>query len=318
MPSPDPDQTPDPSDDTPLREVDPTILHDARAHDTRSARPVPPGLHLIATPIGAARDITLHALDLLAGADILAAEDTRSLRKLMEIHAIPVRNRPVLAYHDHNGAAMRPRISAALEAGKSIVYASEAGTPLVADPGFQLARSVISDGYPLHSAPGPSAVLAALTVAGLPSDRFCFMGFAPAQGGARKHFLNDAANIPATLIFYESPKRIHRFLTELCEIMGPDRQAALCRELTKKHEEVLRMTLGEMADVLADRSMKGEIVLVVDRAPPVTANADDLDHALARAMADMTLKEAVAHVTAELGLPRRVVYQAALARGKAQ
>lgn len=293
-------------------------MHRAMAHDTRGARPVPPGLHLIATPIGAARDITLHALDLLAGADILVAEDTRSLRKLMEIHRISSKNRPVWAYHDHNGAAMRPRIISALEDGKSLVYASEAGTPLVADPGFQLARTVVEQGFALHSAPGPSAVLSALTLAGLPSDRFCFMGFAPAQTGARKQFLTEAAAIPATLIFYESPKRIHRFLTELCDIMGSERKAALCREMTKKHQEVLRMTLGDMISALADRTLKGEIALVVDRGAAVTANSDDLDRALTQALEDMTLKEAVAHVTAELGLPRRSVYQAALAKGKPQ
>lgn len=317
MPSPDNDA----ADDTPqdLPDNAPSDEgHTGSVHDARAARAIPPGLHLIATPIGAARDITLHALDLLAGADILAAEDTRSLRKLMEIHGISSRNRPVWAYHDHNGAAMRPRILAALDAGKSVVYASEAGTPLVADPGFQLARTIIANGHPLHSAPGPSAVLAALTLAGLPSDRFCFLGFAPAQGGARRQVLTEAAKIPATLVFYESPKRIHRFLTELCDIMGPDRQAALCREMTKKHQEVLRMTLGDMVAELSDRTLKGEIALVIDRGAAVTANADDLDQALDKALATMTVKEAVAHVTSELGLQRRVVYQAALAKGKSQ
>ena len=308
---PSPDHTPDDTETVPTPPPMP-------AHDRRNARPIPPGLHLIATPIGAARDITLHALDLLAGADLLAAEDTRSLRKLMEIHGISVNDRPVLAYHDHNGAAMRPRIMGALNAGKSVVYASEAGTPLVADPGFQLAREVVAQGHALHSAPGPSAVLAALTLAGLPSDRFCFMGFAPAQTSARQHMLTEAAAIPATLIFYESPKRIHRFLNELCDIMGKDRQAALCREMTKKHQEVLRMTLGDMVSELAGRSLKGEIALVIDRGAAVTASEDDLDAALTKALGQMTLKEAVARATAELGLQRRVVYQAALAKGKAQ
>ena len=296
---------------------DPT---DADEAPGRAAQPhkIPPGLHLIATPIGAARDITLHALDLLAGADMLLAEDTRALRRLMEIHGIALGDRRILPYHDHNGAQMRPRIMAALAAGKSVVYAAEAGTPMVADPGYQLARATIAEGHALHSAPGPSAALAALTLSGLPSDRFCFMGFLPSQGGARKQVLDEAAAIPATLIFYESPKRIHRMLGELCEVLGRDRQAALCRELTKMHQEVLRMPLGEMVDALADRSLKGEIVLLVDRAAEKPASAADLDRALEDALARLSLKQAVAQVAEDLGLPRRQVYQAALARRSAK
>ncbi len=281
-----------------------------------AARAIAPGLHLIATPIGAARDITLHALDLLAGGDVLVAEDTRSLRHLMEIHAIALNGRRVLAYHDHNGARMRPTILAALAEGKSVIYASEAGTPLVADPGFQLARAVIEEGFDLHTAPGPSAALAALTVAGLPSDRFCFLGFAPTQAGTRRKFIAEAAAIPATLIFYESPKRINRLLAALCDGLGKDRQAAMCRELTKRHQEVLRMSLGELADALRDRVLKGEIVLLVDRGEAPVADAAQLDSALDDALTDMRLKDAVSHVAQTLGLPRRQVYQAALAKEK--
>ena len=287
---------------------------DEPIYPPETARNIAPGLHLIATPIGTARDITLRALDLLAGADLLVAEDTRSLRHLMEIHGIALNGRRVLAYHDHNGAQMRPVIIAALQAGKSVVYASEAGTPLVADPGFQLARAVIAEGLTLHTAPGPSAVLAALTVAGLPSDRFCFLGFAPSQSGARAKFLAEAAAIPATLIFYESPKRINRFLTELRDALGADRDAALCRELTKKHEEVLRMPLGALVDAVQDRKFKGEIVVLVGRGEAPVADAATLDQALDAALADMRLKDAVAHVSTTLGLPRRQVYQAALAK----
>ena len=161
---------------------------------------VPPGLHLVSTPIGAARDITLRGLDLLAGADVLAAEDTRSLRRLMEIHGVPLKGRPLIAYHDHNGAQVRPRLIALLAEGKSIAYASEAGTPLVADPGFQLARAAIAAGHSVLAAPGASAVLTALAVGGLPTDRFCFAGFPPAQGAARKAWLAELAPIPATLV----------------------------------------------------------------------------------------------------------------------
>ncbi len=285
-----------------------------------SAKAIPAGLHLIATPIGAARDITLRALDLLAGCDVLVAEDTRSLRRLMEIHGLTVGGRPLLAYHDHNGAQMRPKIMGYLQAGKSVLYASEAGTPLVADPGYQLARATIAEGHALHSAPGPSALLAALTVAGLPSDRFTFLGFAPSQSGARRKFLQEAAKLPTTLVFYESPKRISRFLGELCEVLGAEREAALCRELTKRHEEVLRMTLGALhqdvqAREAADRALRGEIVLVVDRAAAVPATEDALDAALEHALQHMRVKDAVAHVAEALGLPRRQVYQAALAKG---
>ena len=172
-------------------------------------RPKPaPGLYFIATPIGAARDITLRALDLLAAADVLVAEDTRTLRHLMDIHGVALGPRPLWAYHDHNGAEVRPRILAALSEGRSVVYASEAGTPLVADPGFQLGRAAIAAGYAVTAAPGPSAVLAALTVSGLPSDRFLFAGFPPATGAARRTWLAEFAQVPATLIFYESPNRV--------------------------------------------------------------------------------------------------------------
>ncbi|WP_296644439.1 16S rRNA (cytidine(1402)-2'-O)-methyltransferase [Roseinatronobacter sp.] len=277
---------------------------------------IDPGLHLIATPIGAARDITLRALDLLEGCDLLVAEDTRSLRRLMELHGVSLNGRRVLPYHDHNGAQMRPKLLTALQDGKSVLYASEAGTPLVSDPGFGLARAAIDAGLPVLAAPGASAVMAALCVAGLPSDRFCFMGFPPAQAGARKQMLQEAAIIPATLLFYESPKRIHRLLGELCDTLGADRQAALCRELTKRHEEVLRMPLGEMTLSIQDRTLKGEIVLVVDRAPPRVADAATLDAALDTALREMSVKEAAAHVARDLGLPRRDVYQAALQKGK--
>jgi 16S rRNA (cytidine1402-2'-O)-methyltransferase len=158
--------------------------------------------------------------------------------------------------------------------------------------------------------------MAALCVAGLPSDRFCFLGFPPAQAGARKAMLAEAANIPATLLFYESPKRIHRFLGELCESLGEDRQAALCRELTKLHEEVLRMSLGEMTVALAERSLKGEIVLVIDRAPDRPSDPAALDAALNEALRDMSVKEAATQVARALNMPRREVYQAALQKGK--
>lgn len=279
---------------------------------TSEPMPLAPGLHFIATPIGAARDITLHALDILAGADILAAEDTRSLRRLMEIHGVALGARPLLAYHDHNGARMRPRLVAALEAGRTVAYASEAGTPLVADPGYRLARAAIERGIDVHAAPGPSAVLAALTVSGLPSDRFAFLGFAPPQKAARRRFLEEAASIPATLILFESPKRVSRILTESAETLGEAREAAVCRELTKRFEEVTRGTLGDLAARFAGETLRGEVVLVIDRARGPAAGAEAMETMLRAVLREASVKDAAARVAADLGLPKREVYQAAL------
>jgi len=275
-------------------------------------RPVPPGLHLLATPIGAARDITLRALDLLAGADVLAAEDTRTLRHLMEIHGVALNDRPLVAYHDHNGAAVRPRLLRALEEGKSVAYASEAGTPLIADPGFQLARAAIAEGFAVLAAPGPSAVLAALTVSGLPSDRFLFAGFPPGGSGDRARFLAELGQVPATLILYESPKRINRLLTEMADAFGKDRLAAVCRELTKRFEDVSRGTLGELAEAFAGRAVKGEIVVLVDRPGDRVVDGASIEAALRDALAHGSVKDAAAEVAAALNLPRKEVYRMAL------
>lgn len=275
-------------------------------------RPVPPGLHLLATPIGAARDITLRALDILAGADVLAAEDTRTLRHLMEIHGVALNDRPLVAYHDHNGAAVRPRLLRALKEGKSVAYASEAGTPLIADPGFQLARAAIAEGFAVLAAPGPSAVLAALTVSGLPSDRFLFAGFPPAGAGDRARFLAELGQVPATLILYESPKRINRLLTEMADAFGKDRLAAVCRELTKRFEDVSRGTLGELAEAFAGRAVKGEIVVLVDRPGDRVVDGASIEAALRDALAHGSVKDAAAEVAAALNLPRKEVYRMAL------
>ncbi|MCL7464461.1 16S rRNA (cytidine(1402)-2'-O)-methyltransferase [Phaeovulum sp. NW3] len=272
-----------------------------------------PGLHFIATPIGAARDITLRALDILAQADVIAAEDTRTLRHLMDIHGVALNNRPLIAYHDHNGEVARPKLLRALAEGKSVAYASEAGTPLVADPGFQLARAAIAAGHPVLAAPGPSAVLAALTVSGLPSDRFLFAGFAPNTDSARRKWLREFANVPATLVFYESPKRVSELLDALVTEFGEEREAAVCRELTKRFEEVRRGSLRELAESFAGQPVKGEIVVLVDRARGRQASAEDVDQALSERLARMSVKDAAAEVAEALGLPRREVYQRALA-----
>ena len=295
--------------------IGPTPISGNRPGTPSSARAIPPGLHFIATPIGAARDITLRALDLLAGADVLAAEDTRSLRHLMEIHGITLGDRPLVAYHDHNEAFALPRLMRAMAEGKSVVYASEAGTPLISDPGFGLARAAIAEGIAVLAAPGASAVLCALTVSGLPSDRFLFAGFPPSAKAARKRFLEDLARTEATLIFYESPKRIYQTLCESVQCFGEGRKAAVCRELTKRFEEVTRGTLGDLVAAFADRDVKGEIVLVIDRAVPVQAEQETVDAALDKALETMSVKDAASAVAEAFGLARRDVYQLALGRG---
>ncbi|SEC48959.1 16S rRNA (cytidine1402-2'-O)-methyltransferase [Rhodobacter sp. 24-YEA-8] len=281
-----------------------------------SAGRVEPGLHMVATPIGAARDITLRALDILAGADVLAAEDTRTLRHLMEIHGIALEGRPLIAVHDHNEKGIASRITGLLAEGKSVAYASEAGTPLISDPGFGLARAAVEAGAKVLAAPGASALLAALAVAGLPTDRFLFAGFPPAAAGERQRFLTGATRGDATLVLYESPRRIRKTLAELIAICGPDRPVAVCRELTKRHEEILRGSLAEVLAQLGDQDPKGEIVLVVDRGPPEQAGPETIAVALDQALATMRVKEAAAFVAQTLNVPRREVYQMALARSQ--
>lgn len=279
--------------------------------------PLAPGLYLVSTPIGTARDITLRALDILASADVLAAEDTRTLRHLMEIHGIPLGDRPLVACHDHNEAQISPRILKAIAEGKAVAYASEAGTPMVSDPGFPLARAVIAEGMAVTAAPGPSAAICALTVAGLPTDRFLFAGFAPSQKAARRSFLQDLAPIAATLVLYESPKRINQILEDCCEILGRERKIALCRELTKRFEEVIRGTVEEVRQAISGRDLKGEIVLVIGRGEKAASDAATIEAALDRALAQMTVKDAASAVAEAFDLPRREVYQMALTRGKA-
>lgn len=269
------------------------------------------GLYLVATPLGNARDITLRALDILGAADVLAAEDTRALRRLMEIHGVALNGRRILAYHDHNGPAMRPKILAAIASGKSVAYASEAGTPLVADPGYVLSKAVIDAGYSLTSAPGASAAIAALTLSGLPSDQFTFAGFPPATKAARRSFLEGLASHEATLILYESPKRIAATLAECAAVLGGDRQAAVCRELTKRFEEVTRGTLEELAETFADRSVKGEIVLCVAKSDR-RVDVGDLAEELRAAMGDMRLKDAARHLADIHGVSKRELYQLGL------
>jgi 16S rRNA (cytidine1402-2'-O)-methyltransferase len=277
-------------------------------------RAIPPGLHFVSTPIGAARDITLRALDVLAGADVLVAEDTRTLRHLMEIHGVPLNGRPLIAYHDHSGEGQMQRLLGLLAEGKSLAYASEAGTPLISDPGFELARAAAAAGLPMTAAPGPCAAICALTLSGLPSDRFLFAGFAPSAQGARRTFLEELAGVQATLILYESPKRLGALLAEMATTLGQTRQAVVCRELTKRFEEILRGTLGELSAEVGAREIKGEIVVLVDRALPAEATEESIGAALDTALQSMSVKDAATFVSQTLGVSRKIVYKIALDR----
>ncbi len=280
--------------------------------------PLAPGLYLVATPIGNARDITLRALDVLAAADVLAAEDTRNTRRLLTIHGV---RRPqggqLVPYHDHNGAAQRPRLLAALAEGRSVALVSDAGTPLVADPGYRLAAEAIAAGHSVTAVPGASAALAALAVAGLPTDRFLFAGFPPPRAAARRRTLGELAAVPGTLVFYESPRRLAASLADMAATLGADRPAAVCRELTKRFEETRRGTLGALAaEYAAAPEPRGEVVVLVGPPAAQAASGEALDAALAAALPGCSVRDAAEAVAAELGLPRRQVYARALALGR--
>ncbi|MFD3190453.1 16S rRNA (cytidine(1402)-2'-O)-methyltransferase [Sedimentitalea sp. HM32M-2] len=275
-----------------------------------------PGLYFVATPIGTARDITLRALDVLASADVIAAEDTRSLRHLMDIHGVPLAGRHVLAYHDHSGGNVRERLLQALAQGQSVAYASEAGMPLIADPGYDLSRAASAAGHLVTAAPGASAVLTALTLGGLPTDAFFFAGFLPNATAARRARLETLRDVPGTLVFYESPKRVAASLADMAAVLGGDRPAALCRELTKKFEEVRRSTLAELAADLQASAVKGEIVLLVDRGHSPAVNESDIDSDLRTALQTHSVRDAADLVSGMHGIARRKVYQRALKLAK--
>ncbi|MEL7178748.1 MAG: 16S rRNA (cytidine(1402)-2'-O)-methyltransferase [Pseudomonadota bacterium] len=281
-----------------------------------TSKPLSAGLYFVATPIGSARDMTLRGLDILAAADLIAAEDTRTARKLMEIHGVPLDGRKVVAFHDHSGEGAVARLIDDMKAGKSVAYVSEAGTPLVADPGYELGRAAIAAGVEVTSAPGASAVLAALTVSGLATDRFAFVGFLPAAKKQRETEIAALRDVPFTLVFYESPKRVGEMLVNLRDVLGAEREAVVCRELTKKFEEVTRGTLGTLTTDFQGRNVKGEVVVLVGRAGAVDVAAGDIDTALREALKTMRVKDAATVVAGALGLPRREVYQIALRLGE--
>ena len=285
--------------------------------DSRGAGPggqppqaLAPGLYVVSTPIGNLRDITLRALDVLAAADEVLAEDTRVAGKLLSAYGVKARLSP---YHDHNGAERRPELLRKLAEGARIALVSDAGTPLVSDPGWKLAHEALEAGHRVFPVPGASAMLAGLVASGLPSDRFLFAGFLPPKQGARRQNLESLKTVPATLIFYESGPRLAETLADLATVLGGDRPAAVARELTKFFEETRRGSLTELVDHYAvSGAPKGEIVVLIG--PPVDreVTAAELDTALRDALASQPTKAAANAVAEALGLPKRDVYQRAL------
>jgi len=268
-----------------------------------------PGLYLTATPIGNAADITLRALEVLGAADLIVCEDTRVTGKLLTRYGITT---PRLSYHDHNAARVRPRLLSRLSRGQALALVSDAGTPLVSDPGYKLVRAALEAGLPVTTVPGPSALLAALTLSGLPSDRFLFAGFLSPRAAQRRRALEDLARVEATLVVLESARRLGAALADMAELLGP-RPAAVPRELTKRFEEVRRAPLPELArHYAAHGAPKGEVVIVV--APPAAPVIDEAaaEEMLREALRTMGTAEAAARVAAQSGLPRRLLYGRAL------
>lgn len=264
---------------------------------------------MTATPIGNLGDVTVRALETLERVDVIACEDTRVTRRLLDRYGIGT---PMLAYHEHNAGRVRPRLVARLTNGDSVALVADAGTPLISDPGFRLVRAAIDAGAPVTALPGPTAVAAALAVGGLPTDRFMFAGFPPNRRAARRRALEGLRGVDATLVFYESPRRLAAALADMADVLGP-REAAVARELTKRHEDVARGLLGDLARAAAGAPPpRGEIVVVVG--PPAQREVEDrtLDDALRRALALSGPRDAVDRVAADTGAPRRRVYRRAL------
>jgi len=275
------------------------------------AEAIEPGLHVVATPIGNLGDISFRALATLAAADAIIAEDTRVTRTLLAHYGVTT---PMIAYHDHNARAVRPQLLKRLSEGARLALVSDAGTPLVSDPGYKLVREAVDAGIRVIAVPGASAVLTALVVAGLPSDRFYFEGFLPHKAQARRTRIAEISTVPGTLIFFEAPRRLADMLTDLADVLG-DRQAAIARELTKKFEQVRRGSLRELARSLAEEPPpKGEIAVLVAPPDPEAPGieAAEIEARLGEALKSMSIKDAAAKVAAETGAKRRELYARAL------
>jgi 16S rRNA (cytidine1402-2'-O)-methyltransferase len=275
------------------------------------AHALEPGLHLVATPIGNLGDITLRALWVLKSVDRILCEDTRVTARLLAHYGI---DKPLDPYHDHNADRVRPAVLAALRHGETLALVSDAGTPLVSDPGYKLVRDAVAEGLPVTAAPGPSAALTALILSGLPPDKFLFVGFLPPRSAGRRKVLAPWAGLDATLVFYEGPSRLAACLADMAAVLG-DRPAAIGRELTKRHEELRRGTLAGLAASYRDEAEpRGEVVIIVG--PPEAAAPDitDIDTRIDALLEQHSLRDAVATLAAETGLARRALYDRALAR----
>lgn len=279
---------------------------------SKPPRQLDPGLYIVATPIGNAADITLRALDVLRHADLIACEDTRVSGKLLSMHGIA--HGPLISYHEHNAEKVRPKIMQRLNGGEIVALVSDAGTPMINDPGFPLAAECRDAGIAVHAIPGASAVTTALVLAGLPTDRFMYCGFPPPKSARRRTWLGGLRGVEATLVFLESPARTPASLADMADVFG-DRPACVLREMTKKFEEARRGTLAELAAHYAEAGPpRGEVTLVVGGPPAEAApDGEDIDSRLLAAMAVETVREAVARIAAETGLSRRDIYNRALA-----
>jgi 16S rRNA (cytidine1402-2'-O)-methyltransferase len=271
--------------------------------------PLEPGLYVVATPIGNMRDITLRALDVLAGADLVLAEDTRITGKLLAAYGLKAK---LERYDEHAAERARPKALAALAEGRRIALVSDAGTPLISDPGYRLVREAAAQGSAVIPIPGASAMLAALSAAGLPTDRFLFAGFPPPKAAARRKLFAELAPIPASLVFYEGVSRLGASLADMAAVFGP-REAVVAREITKLFETFARGPLDVLAADPALAAPKGEVVVIVGPGEAVAASAADADAALADALARLGPAEAASEVAQALGLPRRELYRRALA-----
>lgn len=311
-----PERTSEEPDASPAATAAAARLADAVGRETarQLAVPLPAGLHLVATPIGNLGDVTVRGLTTLARADIIYCEDTRHSRTLLAHFGI---DRPLRPYHEHNADAERPRLLALLGEGKTIALVSDAGMPLISDPGYKLVRDAVAAGVAVHALPGASAVLTGLALSGLPTDTFLFAGFLPPKQAARRTRLAAIGNVSATLILFEAPQRLAETLADMTDVLGA-RQIVVARELTKRFEEIRRGAAADLAAWARDGNVRGEIVIVVEPAAAETATDAEIELALTRAMEDMSLRDAARMVAGATGAPKSRVYEIGLRLRSAQ
>ena len=277
-----------------------------------------PGLYLVSVPIGAARDITLRSLDVLQSAELIYAEDTRTARRLLGIHGIALRGRRISSYNDANGRRRRPAIVDRLKRGASICYIPDAGTPLISDPGYRLVEAAVAEGVRVVTVPGPTAAVAALTVSGLPTNRFLFAGYLPSTRSGRRRELAELGRVPATLVFFESARRLGDALCDMEDVLGPGRRAAICRELTKKFEQISRGSLSELSREWSGSPPRGEIVVVVEGREEGEPCMEELQSEALRLLENLSVRDAAARIAASHGVSRSKAYSLVLSASRAR